>query len=92
MHAVQKPENITFFFFLHFGLAALSLLCLSSDSLGCPLPPSFALQKVILIFNSRKVRLTLQVPSSTVVLNSTDKTGKVSLIVEVLVPSTFYLQ
>lgn len=54
--------------FFHFELAALSLL---SDSPGCPLPPS-TLQKVVLIFNSRKVRVMLQVPSSTVVLNSTD--------------------
>lgn len=57
-----------FFYFIHFGLATLSLL---SDSLGCPPPPS-ALHKVILIFNSRKVRVLLQVPSSTIVLKNTD--------------------
>lgn len=73
-------------FFL-LGLADLSVL---SDSLGFPLLPS-ALQKVILIFNSRKVRVMLQVPSSTVVLNSTDN-WKISLIVEIWVASTFYLQ
>lgn len=61
-----KNQKMLLFFLL--GLANLSVL---SDSLGFPLLLS-ALQEVILIFNSRKVRVMLQVPSSTVVLNSTD--------------------
>lgn len=93
MRVVEKAENVTFFsiffiFLFHFGLATLSL---HSDNLGCPLPPSSILQKVILIFNSRKIGVTLQVPSSAVVLNSTDN-WKISLIVEIWVDSTFSLQ